>query len=126
MNARDAGEVDDAVELAAISRRRMPRIAPLRKTFSRPVSSGWKPEPTSISAAIRPSIVITPRVGAVMPAEQLEQRALAGAVAADDAERLAAGTSKPTSRSAQNSWSGARRPKVRGLADPGRRRRQTS
>jgi hypothetical protein len=27
-------------KIAAISRRRMPRIAPLRNTFSRPVSSG--------------------------------------------------------------------------------------
>ena len=57
----DAGEVHDAVQLAAISRRRMPRIAPLRKTFSRPVSSGWKPEPTSIIAEIVPASVMSPR-----------------------------------------------------------------
>ena len=29
----------------AISARFMPRMAPLRKMFSRPVSSGWKPVP---------------------------------------------------------------------------------
>ena len=39
---------------AAISARRMPRIAPLRNTLSRPVSSGWNPDPTSMSAASRP------------------------------------------------------------------------
>ena len=37
-----------------ISLRRMPRMAPLRKTFSRPVSSGWKPVPTSSSEPTRP------------------------------------------------------------------------
>ena len=52
--------------LAAISRRRMPSTEPLRKMFSRPVNSGWKPDPTSISAARRPSSVIVPSVGAVM------------------------------------------------------------
>ena len=39
----------------SISRRRlMPRIAPLRKMFSRPVSSGWKPVPTSSRLPTRP------------------------------------------------------------------------
>ena len=52
--------------LVAISLRRMPSTEPLRKMFSRPVSSGWKPEPTSISAASRPSSVMVPLVGAVM------------------------------------------------------------
>ena len=48
----DLGELDDLVELARRSPRvRMPRIAPFRKTFSRPVSSGWKPVPTSSSDA---------------------------------------------------------------------------
>ena len=35
----------------------MPRIAPLRKMFSRPVSSGWKPVPTSSRLATRPRSV---------------------------------------------------------------------
>ena len=48
------GEFDDFVELARISARRMPRIAPLRKMFSRPVSSGWKPVPTSSRLPTRP------------------------------------------------------------------------
>ena len=51
----DLGEGDDLVELAARSRARlMPRIAPLRKMFSRPVSSGWKPVPTSSRLPTRP------------------------------------------------------------------------
>ena len=44
----------------------MPRIAPLRKTFSRPVSSGWKPVPTSSSEPTRPRIVGPPAVGSVI------------------------------------------------------------
>ena len=35
------------------------------KTFSRPVSSGWKPVPTSRRLATRPLSLITPCVGAV-------------------------------------------------------------
>ena len=40
--------------LRTISLRRMPRIAPFRKMFSRPVSSGWKPVPTSSRLPTRP------------------------------------------------------------------------
>ena len=36
----DIGEGDDLIELLRISRGAMPRMAPLRKMFSRPVSSG--------------------------------------------------------------------------------------
>ena len=50
----DLGEGDDLVELAADLRRRMPRMAPFRKMFSRPVSSGWKPVPTSSRLPTRP------------------------------------------------------------------------
>ena len=58
--------------------------------FSRPVSSGWKPVPTSSRLATRPSSLDPAAVGSVMRREDLEQRALAGAVAADDADHLAA------------------------------------
>ena len=44
MNRSTPAKSTIASNFAAISRRRMPRIAPLRKTFSRPVSSGWKPD----------------------------------------------------------------------------------
>src|SRR4051812_37479627 len=44
----------------------MPRIAPFRKIFSRPVSSAWNPVPTSSRLATRPRIRIRPRVGSVI------------------------------------------------------------
>src|SRR5919198_4044066 len=44
----------------------MPRIAPFRKTFSRPVSSGWKPVPTSRRLPTRPVTSAWPRVGSVI------------------------------------------------------------
>ena len=66
-----------------------PSMMPLMKTFSRPEISGWNPAPSSISAEMRPSTVTVPVVGLVMPATQLQQRALARSVAADDAERRA-------------------------------------
>ena len=58
-----------------------------------------------------------PSVGSVMRREDLEQRALARAVAADDAERLARLDLEATSRSAQKSAAGrarlAQRPRSR-------------
>ena len=44
----------------------MPRMLPLRKTFSRPVSSGWKPVPTSSKLETRPWMSISPVVGQVI------------------------------------------------------------
>ena len=59
---------------------------PLMKTFSRPEISGWKPAPSSISAEMRPST----RDGAAGrlgdAGDELQRRALARSVAADDAE----------------------------------------
>ena len=82
----------------------MPRIAPFRKMFSRPVSSGWKPVPTSSRLATRPHSSTRPRGRLGDAAQDLEQRALAGAVAADDAEDLAGlRPSNDTSWSAQKS-----------------------
>ena len=52
----------------AMSRRLMPRIAALRKTFSRPDSSGWKPAPSSSSADIRLCTRTVPEFGWRMPA----------------------------------------------------------
>ena len=68
----------------------MLRIAPFRKTFSRPGQLGWNPVPTSSSAPTRPRSRASPSVGGVIAGEDLEQGALAGAVVADDPERLAA------------------------------------
>ncbi len=60
-------------------------MMPLMKTFSRPEISGWKPAPSSMSAEMRPSTVTLPVVGLRDAGHALEQRALAGAVPADDA-----------------------------------------
>ena len=49
-----------------ISARRMPRIAPFNKMFSRPVSSGWKPVPTSSRLPTLPRISARPAVGSVI------------------------------------------------------------
>ena len=52
--------------VSSTSARVMPRMAPLRKMFSRPVSSGWKPVPTSSRLATRPRMLMRPLVGSVM------------------------------------------------------------
>ena len=44
----------------------IPRIEPLRKILSRPVSSGWKPVPTSSRLPIAPWMSAYPDVGSVM------------------------------------------------------------
>ena len=58
--------------------------------FSRPVSSGWKPVPTSSRLATRPRISARPLVGSVIRERILSSVRLARAVAADDADHLAA------------------------------------
>ena len=62
-------EVDDLVELRrALPFVFMPRTAPLRMTFSRPVSSGWNPVPTSRSDPTRPRMSARSLEGRVMRA----------------------------------------------------------
>ena len=50
--------------IASISRREKPSSAPLRYTFSRPVSSGLKPTPSSMKGTSRPRTSVWPAVGA--------------------------------------------------------------
>ena len=57
--------------------------------FSLPVSSGWKPVPTSSSEPTRPSVSPRPVGRRGDPRQDLQHRALAGAVAPDDADGLA-------------------------------------
>src|ERR1700754_840175 len=68
----------------------MPRIAPFRKTFSRPVSSGVKAGP-DLEQRTDPAGDVGP-AGARLgnPREDFQQRRLAGAVVADQADRFAA------------------------------------
>ena len=56
---------------------------PLMTTFSRPVISGWKPAPSSISAVTRPSTDTSPVVGLQNSSGQLEQSRLTGPVGPD-------------------------------------------
>ena len=58
--------------------------------FSRPVSSGWKPVPTSSRLASRPRRCdLAPSVGSVIRLRIFRSVRFAGAVAADDADDLA-------------------------------------
>ncbi len=91
MNASSSANSTISSKRLAISRFERPSMMPLMKTFSRPEISGWKPAPSSMSAEIRPRTVTVPVVGLVMPGHQLQGRALAGAVPADDAEGPALG-----------------------------------
>ena len=87
----------------AISRRFMPRRDPLRKMFSRPVSSGWKPDPTSINAARRPLSVIVPDVGAVIRESSFSSVLLPAPLWPMMPSVSPRATSKLTSRTAQKS-----------------------
>ena len=53
--------------LRLISASLIPRIAPLRKRFSRPVSCGWKPAPVAIRPAMRPRVRMVPSSGRITP-----------------------------------------------------------
>ena len=64
-------------------------MEPFRRMFSRPVRSPWNPVPTSSSAASATVDLHAPRRRVGDFGQKLEKRALAGAVAADDAEHLA-------------------------------------
>ena len=55
-----------ASKRSLISLRRIPSRVPFRYTFSRPVSSGWNPVPTSSRLPTRPPSSIRPVVGAVI------------------------------------------------------------
>ena len=71
-----------------MSRFERPRIEAFMKMFSRPVSSGWKPAPSSSNAASRPRDDLT-LVGLEDPGDALEQRRLARPVVTEDPDRRA-------------------------------------
>ena len=62
-----------SANLASTSSLVIPRIDPYRKTFSRPVSSGWNPMPTSSRLPTRPRRRTSPSDGAVIRARALAQ-----------------------------------------------------
>ena len=91
MNSSSSANPTISSKRCAISRLDRPSMMPLMKTFSRPEISGWKPAPSSISAEMRPFTVTVPLVGLRDAGDALQHRALAGSVAADDAEGAARG-----------------------------------
>ena len=77
--------------------------------FASPVYSGWKPEPSSSSAPTRPLTATRAARRLDHAGDDLQQRRLAGAVLADDAERFAArAASNDTSSSARNTCAAPR------------------
>src|SRR5436190_4877350 len=92
-----------------ISARLIPRIPPFRKMFSRPVSSGWKPVPTSSSAPTWPFSSATPSVGAVTRERTFSSVVLPAPLRPTTPSTSPCSTSSDTSRSAQNAVSGSGR-----------------
>src|SRR5829696_5387912 len=100
------------------STRDNPRIEPLRYTFSRPVSSGWNPAPSSRRAAMRPTVRSRPLVGRRMPAMHFRSVDLPEPLWPSRPTVSPTATSKVTSRSAQKSTAGLRpRRSTRSLSD---------
>ena len=89
MNSSSSANRTISSNLRVISFFVRPSMMPLMKTFSRPEISGWKPAPSSIRAEILP-VDRDPAGGRLGdPGDELEEGALARAVLADEAERLA-------------------------------------
>src|SRR5437879_4393259 len=63
MNRSSPAKRTIASKRDATSRRGRPRMEALRKTLSRPDSSGWNPAPSSSRAETRPSTMMSPAVG---------------------------------------------------------------
>ncbi len=99
----DLGEIDPGApgNFLSTSRLDMPRMEPFKKMFSRPVSSGWKPAPTSSSEATRPRISTRPAVGSVMRERILSSVDLPAPLRPMMPMTSPGWTSKLTSRSAQ-------------------------
>ncbi len=80
--------------------------------FSRPESSGWKPDPTSSSEAVRPFIVMLPPSGYRMRASILSSVDLPEPLRPINPNVEPLGTSNETSLTAQNSSKRALRPRM--------------
>src|SRR5438552_4106318 len=88
----------------------MPRIAPLRNTLSRPLSSGWNPVPTSSRLPTRPWTSARPPVGSVI-LDRIRNSVLLPAPFLPTIPTVCPrGTSKETSLSA-HTWGGSSGPR---------------
>src|SRR5439155_8526026 len=108
MNCSSSANATMSSNRLASSRRDIPRIAPLRKMFSRPVSSAWNPAPSSSRAATRPRVTISPLVGRRMPATHFSSVDLPDPLAPSRPAVAPSSTSRSMSRRAQNSSRGTR------------------
>ena len=86
----DLGEFLDLRKLRVDLLAGEPQNRGVEVDVSRPVNSGLKPAPSSSSAATRPRTSNVAVGGMKNAGDDLQQRAFAGAVLADDAEGLAA------------------------------------
>jgi len=91
----------------------MPMIAPESMMFSRPVSSRWKPVPTSSSDPTRPRVTARPAVGGVIRARILSSVVLPAPLRPMIPTVSPSATSNEMSRSAQNSSPSSARPRRR-------------
>src|SRR6185436_10089695 len=120
MNLSSSAKLTIASNFLRISSRIMPRIAPFRKMFSRPVSSGWKPVPTSSRLDTRPSRSMCPRVGGVIRERIFSSVLFPAPLGPMMPTTSPTCTSKLTSCSAQNSavssesWPASRRSRRNG------------
>src|SRR6478735_8004353 len=96
--------------LRLISGSLIPRMAPLRKRFSRPVSWGWKPAPVAIRPAMRPRVRMVPESGRITPLISFSSVLLPEPLRPIRPIDSPCSTVKETSLTATNcSWSGSRR-----------------
>src|SRR5918996_3383840 len=103
MNSSSSAKATISSKYRSVSWRDSPRIEAFRYTFSRPVSSGWTPAPSSRSAAIRPWVTTRPSVGRRMPPMTFRSVVFPDPLAPTSPQVFPSGTSNPTSRRAQKS-----------------------
>src|SRR3954447_11595297 len=97
---------------AVSSRLDRPRIEPFKNTFSRPDSSGWKPDPSSSRAAIFPWVRMRPVSGRRILAMHFSRVDLPEPFSPTRPYVVPSSISRETSRRAQNSSKRARPPRI--------------
>src|SRR5436190_7211720 len=96
--------------LRLVSASLIPRIAPLRKRFSRPVGCGWNPAPVAIRPAMRPRVRMVPVSGRSTPLISFSSVLFPEPFRPIRPTDSPCSTVKDTSSTARNfSWSGRRR-----------------
>src|SRR5262245_18846899 len=103
MNSASSANLTIASKRSESWRRDRPSRVPLRKMFSRPVSSGWKAAPNSSRGATRPRTRARPAVGRSTRATTLSSVLLPAPFRPMSPKTSPSSTVMLTSRSAQNS-----------------------